>query len=220
MPYRPTHRTAHRNSTNRAAFLRAALILFSERGYHATSIRSIIAAAHSSNGSFYFYFRNKEHLFVSALESSAKGMARALHAQLSAPRLSPSPFQQIRYAVETLVLLLVRNSVVARFLIAQSSAPGALLETLRRDVLAGHAQFFEQLLATLDPPPADCAFTARCCVGAIHECVHHWLELPADQRPTPQPLAATVAGFTLHGILRGAPHGIAGLQSPCAPPIV
>lgn len=46
----------------RTSILNAAVKLFGERGYHATSLQDIIEAASCSKGAFYHYFESKEDL--------------------------------------------------------------------------------------------------------------------------------------------------------------
>jgi len=46
----------------RTSILNAAVKLFGERGYHATSLQDIIEAAGCSKGAFYHYFESKEDL--------------------------------------------------------------------------------------------------------------------------------------------------------------
>ena len=53
-----------RGETSRAAILSAALDLFQERGYEATTMRSIAERAGASLGSSYHYFPSKEHLVL------------------------------------------------------------------------------------------------------------------------------------------------------------
>jgi len=53
-----------RGETSRAAILRAALDLFQERGYEATTMRAIAEKAGVSLGSSYHYFPSKEHLVL------------------------------------------------------------------------------------------------------------------------------------------------------------
>src|SRR5258708_22124306 len=57
----------HRNKrgeTSRAAIFGAALALFQERGYEATTMRAIAERAGVSLGSSYHYFASKEHLVL------------------------------------------------------------------------------------------------------------------------------------------------------------
>jgi len=53
-----------RGETSRAAILQAALDLFQERGYEATTMRAIAEKAGVSLGSSYHYFPSKEHLVL------------------------------------------------------------------------------------------------------------------------------------------------------------
>jgi AcrR family transcriptional regulator len=53
-----------RGETSRAAILGAALDLFQERGYEATTMRAIAERAGASLGSSYHYFPSKEHLVL------------------------------------------------------------------------------------------------------------------------------------------------------------
>ncbi len=67
----------------RTNLLNAALRLFGERGYHATSLQDVIHAAGCSKGAFYHYFDSKEDLlllfhdtFIDHLLEYAERMAR------------------------------------------------------------------------------------------------------------------------------------------------
>jgi TetR/AcrR family transcriptional regulator, acrAB operon repressor len=57
-----------RSERSRAQILRAALKLFSTRGYHGTSVRDIADAARVSTGNVYHQFPDKESLFNTLLE--------------------------------------------------------------------------------------------------------------------------------------------------------
>jgi AcrR family transcriptional regulator len=57
-----------RSERSRAQILRAALKLFSTRGYHGTSVRDIADAARVSTGNVYHQFQDKESLFNTLLE--------------------------------------------------------------------------------------------------------------------------------------------------------
>jgi AcrR family transcriptional regulator len=206
MPYRHTHDTALHKRTRRNKLAIAALHLFARYGYHATSVRMITKGAHTSVGTFYAYFRAKDDLVAFVFQLFAETSARVLRAAISSTNAAPA--QQLHAATRDLVLLLTLNPDIARILIAQSSGLDARLEKLRRGVIANHAQFFEQLLAKYEPTPSDCSVAARCCLGSVYESVHHWLELPPDQRPTPQTLAVIIAHF----ILRGTSPGLAAPQ--------
>ena len=72
-----------RGETSRAAILEAALDLFQERGYDATTMRAIAERAGASLGSSYHYFPSKEHLVLEFYRHT-----HVLHAAAIAPLLA------------------------------------------------------------------------------------------------------------------------------------
>ena len=67
----------------RAAIIDAALALFEERGYDATTMRAIAERAGVSVGNAYYYFGSKEHLIQGFYDQAA-----ARHVEVSAERLA------------------------------------------------------------------------------------------------------------------------------------
>lgn len=61
--YRTTKDIQQKKDEKRKLILNAAAKVFSEKGYHLTSVKDIVDEAEISVGSFYFYFKNKEHIF-------------------------------------------------------------------------------------------------------------------------------------------------------------
>jgi len=72
---RPNHQEA-RSERSRAQILRAALKLFSTRGYHGTSVRDIADAARVSTGAVYHQFPDKESIFNTLLEQYWAALAQ------------------------------------------------------------------------------------------------------------------------------------------------
>ena len=72
-----------RGETSRAAILEAALDLFQDRGYDATTMRAIAERAGASLGSSYHYFPSKEHLVLEFYRHT-----HVLHAAAIAPLLA------------------------------------------------------------------------------------------------------------------------------------
>ena len=65
-----------RSERSRSQILRAALRLFSTRGYHGTSVRDIADAAHVSTGNVYHQFPDKESIFNTLLEQYWEALAQ------------------------------------------------------------------------------------------------------------------------------------------------
>jgi AcrR family transcriptional regulator len=74
--------TDSKSARTRSAIIDAALTLFRERGYDATTMRAIAAAAGVSVGNAYYYFDSKERLIQGFYDR-----AQVLHAQAARPVL-------------------------------------------------------------------------------------------------------------------------------------
>ena len=70
MPYRRTARSDAVRSASRAKLMKAALDLLSRRGYEATTMQDVVAAAGTSIGNAYFYFGSKDQLIREAIEAT------------------------------------------------------------------------------------------------------------------------------------------------------
>ena len=158
----------------------------------------IVKASSSSTGSFYFYFRNKEDVFAAALGRFGERIAEALNAAMDAA--GEKPIDQMRAAVERLVLFMAENPDEARILIVESSGLGSRLEQIRRGIVDSHARSVEKALAQLRSTTLDAALVARCWVGSVYESVYHWLQQPIARRQAPKKVASVVAEFNLRGI--------------------
>jgi AcrR family transcriptional regulator len=69
-------------SSARERLLESAKILFSQKGYYATSVEDIVESAGFSKGTFYFYFKSKEELFKSLVEEMHLNIVKRLESFL------------------------------------------------------------------------------------------------------------------------------------------
>jgi len=199
MAYRTTPKMARRKEAHRTKLLETAVRLFGKHGYHATTVPMIVKASGSSTGSFYFYFRNKEDVFAAALERFGEKIAWELNEAIAAA--GGNPVQQMRAAMERMILFMAENPDEARILIVESSSLGERLQLIRRKIVDSHARSVEMALSQLRPALAaiDPALVVRCWVGGVYESVYHWLEQPAANRPEAKIVAQAVADFNLRG---------------------
>ena len=194
---------AERKQARRRKLLGEAIRMFGKKGYHLTTVPMIVAAARSSIGSIYFYFRNKEDIFAAALRELEEGITAALHEAIA--EAGPDVLAQMSAAVTAFVEFLARHPDEARILLVESSGLGPRLEAVRNELIASHTRSVENALrAAADRlAPMDAAVAANCWVGAVYQSMSHWLrQAPAD-RVAPEELAAAIAGFNLRGT--GAP---------------
>lgn len=200
MAYRTTPKMAKRKEEHRARLLQCAIRLFGKQGYHATTVPRIVRESGSSTGAFYFYFRNKDHIFAAALEAIGEQIAAALNNALATA--AGDTVSQMRLAVETFILFLSEHREEARILIIESSGLTPKLANVRRSIIASHCRSVEQALASLSRslPSLNPRVVASCWVGSVHESVYQWLESPPERRISPEALAREVSGFNLRGI--------------------
>ncbi|MGW4348246.1 TetR/AcrR family transcriptional regulator [Streptomyces sp. NPDC004690] len=85
MPKSPTKR----RPITRAALTDSALALFTEKGFHATSISDIVERAGLTRGAFYSNYRDKEELFLALYDAHTERLLSELREAATAPRPGP-----------------------------------------------------------------------------------------------------------------------------------
>ncbi len=199
MAYRQTPKMAARKQARRTLLLDAATRLFGQHGYHATTVPMIVAAAGSSTGSFYSYFRNKEDICAACLDALGERVSDVVEKTKSEYQ---DPVVQIRSAVEELFLFLAGHPREARLLIVESSGLGPRLEKIRRKILNRHAEGVRRTLEESMQLPAgfDTAIASHCLVGAVLESLYHWFDTPPRRRTPAEDAARAVASFAVRGL--------------------
>jgi len=197
MSYKTSGKMAARKAARRARFLDAAIRLFSQRGYHAATVPMIVAAAGSSTGAFYMYFRNKEVVYAAALEDTGTRLAAALNEAMA---LQTAPAGQMGAAVAAFVTWLAGNPAEAGILM-EAAVLGGRLQEMQRGIIESHVRSVEMALARAAPAIAaeDRVTLARCWVGAALEAATGWLRTPELQRPDARRVAEVVKRFALQG---------------------
>jgi AcrR family transcriptional regulator len=193
MPYRSTERTRQKKDAKRSALMQAAVRVFAEKGYHAATIRDIVAAAGVAVGTFYFYFPDKETLFVYLYEETAEFLLQALQQAVASRATLP---KQIQAAVQAYVNIgIFEPAVVSLLLVGGVGALPALV--------ARRAEFREGLINVWQRPldraldqafisPQNTRRTAEALAGAFDENVLQLLEQPDAQKEA----AAAIADMT------------------------
>lgn len=133
-----------RGETSRAAILEAALDLFQERGYEATTMRAIAERADVSLGSSYHYFPSKEHLVLEFYRHTHE-----LHLEAISPLLEREKelSVRLRQTVRAVVVTCEPFHAVAGSIfstVANPSSPlnpfGGAAKPLRDEVVALYAE--------------------------------------------------------------------------------
>ena len=94
--------------------MQAALEIFADRGYQAATIRDIVKEADVSIGTFYFYFPDKETLFVHLYEETADFLVHTLH-QAAATRTTYE--QKVKATIQAYVSIAIFEPAVVELLL-------------------------------------------------------------------------------------------------------
>jgi len=161
----------------------------------------IVAEANSSVGSFYTYFRNKEDVLATILETLGEKIAKVIR---DAWESRSDPLLQMQRALEAGFLYLARNPQEARILIVESSSLSHRLEQVRRTILRQQAdECCKTLLANPEVfSTANPVIAARCLVGSVFETLCSWLEESPNDRMSAVEVARTVVDFNSRALLR------------------
>ncbi len=202
MPYRSTDKTRQKKDVKRTNLMQSAVRVFADKGYHAATIRDIVADADVAIGTFYFYFPDKETLFVYLYEETADFLLQAIEQALSGRVTLP---KQIGAALQSYInIALYEPAVIQLLLVGGVGAVPALTE--RR------AAFRERLINIWQRPldnaldknqvlPQNTRHTAEALAGAYDEIILNLL-----QQPDPQLEAKSVLQDALQFTLRAVAH--------------
>jgi TetR/AcrR family fatty acid metabolism transcriptional regulator len=183
----------------RGVILRAAVEVFSERGYFGARMREVAKHAGVADGTLYLYFDGKEHLLVSVLEEHMRAfLARARRdaSEVADPR------EKLRRVVERHLTSLENDRALARVFQIELRHSRRFLRQVARGHVAEYLQLLQEIIeegATRGcfrtDVPADVA--ARAVFGAVDELTTAWV-LASRSRPL-----AGQAGPLLRLLLRG-----------------
>ena len=179
MPYRSTERTRKKKDFKRTAMMQAAVQVFADKGYHSATIRDIVAAADVAVGTFYFYFPDKETLFVYLYEETAEFLLQTIQQALAGRVTLP---KQAAAAIQAYVNIgIFEPAVVHLLLIGGVGALPALVER-RAEFREGMINAWQQPLDTaLDKGqimPQNTRRSAEALAGAIDEVILNLLDQP------------------------------------------
>lgn len=193
MTYRSTERTRQKKDAKRTAMMQAAVRVFAEKGYHSATVRDIVTAADVAVGTFYFYFPDKETLFVYLYEETAEFLLQAIKQAIKGRATLP---KKITAAVQSYVNIGVfEPAVVHLLLVGGVGAVPALLEQRARFRKSLIDLWQEPLDEAMDKGlilPQNTRRSAEALSGAIDEVILHLLDRPDPQ----QDAADTVEDLT------------------------
>jgi len=163
-------------SGTRQRILDAALNIFSRKGYYDTRMDEIVDESHTSKGSIYFHFPNKERLFIALVDQFADVLERNVTEAISE---HPQGMARVRVALEAVLDTFGKYRRPAKILLVQAVGLGTVFEKKRMEVTDRFAAlirtYLEEAIAVGDIQPTDTEVTAHAWMGAIYNVVIQWV---------------------------------------------
>jgi len=202
MPYKSTETTRQKKDAKRTAMMQTAVRVFAEKGYHAATIRDIVSEANVAIGTFYFYFPDKETLFLHLYEETADFLLQSLRQAVTGRATFP---KQMQAGVQAYInIALFEPAVVQLLLVGGVGAIPSLAaerEKFREQLTAIWQRPIDDAIRAGYAPPQNGRLAAEILAGGIDEVVLNLLKQPDAQAE-----AGTAVRDTTSFILRAVAH--------------
>jgi len=186
--------------------------IFSNKGYHATSIDDIIEAAGIARGTFYLYFESKRAIFDELLDELFARLASVVRRIEVGPTAAP-PEEQLHGIVERVMETLQQNRELARILLREAVGIDSDFDRKLSDFWGRLRGLIESAIRNGQAMglvrPCDPSVVAHCILGAVKEVVfwvfieHRASPSVRDQKQAPPDLTLLgkeMIAFTLTGL--------------------
>jgi AcrR family transcriptional regulator len=182
----------------KARILDAALTIFSHKGYHDTRLDEIVDESHTSKGSIYFHFPNKERLFLALVDQFADLLERRVTETIEP---TPKGMGRVKLALQTCLETFGRYRRPAKILLVQAVGLGTVFEEKRNEINDGFARLIERYLIEAieigDIAPVDTEVMAHAWMGAIYALVIRWVY---TGEPEPERIMVTLVPALLQSV--------------------
>lgn len=182
----------------RGRILDGALAVFSRKGYHAASVDEIVTESHTSKGSVYFHFPNKQTLFLALVDKFADLVVRRVEDAISA---ETTGIQRVDAALRATLETFGKYRPLAKIMLVQAVGLGSVFEDKRLEVHQRFASlvriYLDQAVAEGDLQPLDTEIAALAWMGAINEVVIQWIYAGT---PEPDRIMTTLRPMLLRSV--------------------
>lgn len=180
-----------------------ALRVFSEKGYHETSVSDLVDAAGVARGTFYLYFDSKDAIFLELLDDLTAHLRSNITGIDLAPGAAPMA-KQLHAIVVRILRTVVDNRPLTRIIFREAvglhAAVDARLAQFDQE-LHGYVARSLALGASLGVTrPLDPAVSAACVIGSLRELIHRTV-VHSDSTAPLEEIAAALIDHHLRGLL-------------------
>ncbi len=182
MPYQSSDKTRQKKDAKRAAMMQASVRVFAEKGYHAATIRDIVQEADVAVGTFYFYFPDKETLFVHLYEETAQFLLQAIRQGVQSRSTLP---HQISAGLQAYINIAIYEPAIVQLLLVGGVGAVPSLATKRAEFRESSINVWQRPLDNaLDSTlivPQNTRRVAEALTGAFDEVILNLLTNPEPE---------------------------------------
>ncbi|MEZ4863029.1 MAG: TetR/AcrR family transcriptional regulator [Caldilineaceae bacterium] len=164
------------NESTISRIMDAALNVFARKGYHDTRMDEIVSESQTSKGSIYFYFPNKEQLFLALVDQFSNLLERRIN---EAIHEHDRGMAKVQAALEACLATFGRYRRQAKVLLVQASGLGNTFEQKRLAVNERFANliatYLQEAVDVGEIAPLDTEVVAHAWMGAIYNVVIRWV---------------------------------------------
>lgn len=179
MAYRSSEKTRQKKDAKRTAMMKAAVQVFAEKGYHSATIRDIVREADVAIGTFYFYFPDKESLFVHLYEETAEFIIQTIDQGVRGQKNLPNQFQS---GLRAFINIAVYEPAVINLLLVGGVGAVPSLTQKRIAYREGITKIWQRRLEASQQvgkiPDQNCRRAAEALTGAFDEVILNLLSHP------------------------------------------
>lgn len=206
MAYKSSDKTRQKKDAKRTAMMQAAVQVFAEKGYHAATVRDIVKQADVAIGTFYFYFPDKETLFVHLYEETADFLLQTID---QAVRGRKELVQQLSYGIQAYLNIAIFEPAVVQLLLVGGVGAVPSLQakrtTFRERMVRLWQRPLDQAIDAGVIPNQNSRRVAEAFAGAFDEVILQLLAMPEPEEKA----AAVIQDLTLFSLraiaFKGAP---------------
>ena len=197
MAYKSSDKTRQKKDAKRTAMMQAAVQVFAEKGYHAATVRDIVKQADVAIGTFYFYFPDKETLFVHLYEETADFLLQTID---QAVRGRKELVQQLSYGIQAYLNIAIFEPAVVQLLLVGGVGAVPSLQakrtTFRERMVRLWQRPLDQAIDAGVIPNQNSRRVAEAFAGAFDEVILQLLAMPEPEEKA----AAVIQDLTLFSL--------------------
>ena len=179
-----TNSGSRKPEQTRARILDAALNIFSNKGYHDTRLDEIVDESRTSKGSIYFYFPNKERLFLALVDQFANLLERRITEAIQGETVAMG---KVEAALEACLSTFGKYRRQAKVLLVQASGLGNTFEQKKIEINERFAglicTYLQEAVDQGEIQPIDAEIVAHAWMGAIYNLVIRWVYTGEPEPP-------------------------------------